>query len=134
MNITAKYLNKEKSSVSVSGDVNGSIPRTNYLWHQYGIDALEEQGLILPFIEPEITPPPTKTEAEIRQEEMEAELTWAMIQRQYHITGDTKRMLIDIDELNAYAIACRDHVTNKGGTLVIVGDRPKRPTMRARQQ
>lgn len=136
MNTKATYQDKEKSGVFCTGNFNGSIPRTHRFWFEYGIDELEEKGLILPFIEPEpeTAPPPQKTLAEIRQEEMEAELTWAMIQRQYHITGDTKRMTINIDDLNGYAIACRDHVTNRNGTLVIVGERPKRPTMRKRKK
>lgn len=134
MNIQATYFDKEKSGVICTGDMVASVARASRQWHEYGIDKLEESGLILPFIEPDTAPPPQKTLAEIRQEEMEAELTWCMIQRQYHITNDTKRMLIDIEDLNQYAIACRDHVTNRNGTLVIVGDRPMRPTMRARTE
>lgn len=66
--------------------------------------------------------------ASLEQVEMESELNWVDIQLKYHATGDTKRAVISLDSLNAYAIKCRDYVQNIDGVLTIVGDKPVRPT------
>lgn len=125
--IIATYIDLEKSGVTCTGDFNGSIPRSHRFWHEYGIDVLEQEGKILPYLEHVIPEPVLPTEAELRQKEMEVELTWAMIQREYHLTNDIKRMRIARDVLDKYSIACRDHVQEINGVLKIVGEKPVRP-------
>lgn len=124
MGIQATYFDKEKTGVICTGDVVASVARASRQWHEYGIDVLEQEGKILPYVVPE---PMLPTGAELRQKEMEAELTWAMIQREYHLTNDVKRMRIARDVLDKYSIACRDHVQNINGVLKIVGEKPVRP-------
>ncbi len=62
-----------------------------------------------------------------RQAEMQSELAWATIQREYHLTNDEKRMVISMEDLSAFSIACRDHVQVIDDVLTIVGEKPKRP-------
>lgn len=76
-----------------------------------------------------VVPPPVcpVAEAEARQKEMQEDLAWATIQREYHLTGDVKRMVISMEDLSKFSIACRDHVQIVDGVLTIIGERPIRP-------
>ncbi|OOQ68140.1 hypothetical protein C1S86_11635 [Vibrio parahaemolyticus] len=52
------------------------------------------------------------------------ELKWCDIQRTYHMTGDTKRAVSTLEQVNQYTIACRDYVSAEGD----IGEaRPVRP-------
>ncbi len=119
---------------SFDGDVmHESVSESDYLTLRDARDNPPENHVIkinrdltfeYVYIEPEFDP---QAEAESRQLEMEQELTWAMIQREYHLTNDVKRMRVDRTLLDNYSIACRDHVQRINGVLVIVGEKPVRP-------
>ncbi|EHK7404413.1 hypothetical protein CGH51_06825 [Vibrio parahaemolyticus] len=53
-----------------------------------------------------------------------SELKWCDLQRLYHVSGDTKRAVSTLDQINQYTIACRDYVSAEGD----IGEaRPVRP-------
>ncbi|ELB2104480.1 hypothetical protein QNZ87_003643 [Vibrio parahaemolyticus] len=52
------------------------------------------------------------------------ELKWCDTQRAYHMTGDIKRAVSTLDQINQYTIACRDYVSADGN---IAEERPIRP-------
>ena len=50
---------------------------------------------------------------------MQEELAWAMRHREYHQTNDLKRMVISLEDLNAFSIACRDHLMTLRQTIIV---------------
>ncbi|MCF7496218.1 hypothetical protein L3V35_14310 [Vibrio sp. L5-1] len=103
---------------------------------------VDEKGVIRAYDSPEqakkgVTPI-SKSDAlemaEQRDELAEAqqwaidELNWCDIQRAYHQTGDLKRAVATLDEINQYAILCRDFVSHSdSGDLQMADKKPIRP-------
>lgn len=65
--------------------------------------------------------------AQIAQSEMIAELNWCDLQIKLHASSD-KRAVSKLDDIYAYARACRDYVQNIDGELTIMTDKPVRPS------
>lgn len=74
-----------------------------------------------------VTPSPTDAQlAKVAQSEMVHELDWCDLQIKLHTSSD-RRAIATIEDIYAYARACRDYVQNIDGELIIVGDKPVRP-------
>ncbi len=112
--------NDDKTGVMVTGDENCSVPKTHRFWVDFGINKLEEAGLIGDQEDVNL--------AQVAQAEIITELNWVDLQLKYHSAGDTKRKVATLPKMKAYAVACRDYVRNFDGVLTIVGEKPVRPS------
>ncbi|CDT98519.1 hypothetical protein VCR14J2_260383 [Vibrio coralliirubri] len=69
-----------------------------------------------------------KDELAEAQQWAKGELIWCDIQRAYHDTGDFKRAVATAQEINKYAILCRDFVFHSdSGDLQVASEKPIRP-------
>lgn len=60
------------------------------------------------------------------QSDMVEELSWADVQLNYVLDGDSRATLTELS-LRAYRCECRDYVQYVDGVLTVVGDKPTRP-------
>lgn len=125
MNIQATYQDSEKAVVNCQGDFSGSITRVSHLWRVYGIDALEKEGKISPYIEPVA---PEKSHAQTEHNWVIEQLELCDLQMKFHHTNDTKRATHTLEEWKVYAVSLRDYTTvSDDGTITVTSD--TRPTI-----
>lgn len=66
--------------------------------------------------------------AQLAQHKMRTELEWCDLMLKYVASGDTQRSGgLSVDDIYAYAIACRNHVITTNDVLYLVGSKPIRP-------